>query len=82
MAKWGHLFWSPCAAYCKDLMLEDIRNIPPIARTLQIRMTVVSYIYKHVPLINMLKAHTNRKICLAQLRLFATTYLTLKDFNS
>ena len=24
MEKWKHLFWSPCAAHCIDLKLEDI----------------------------------------------------------
>ena len=27
MEKRKHLFWSPCAAYCIDLMLEDIGNM-------------------------------------------------------
>ena len=27
MEKRKHLFWSPCAAHCIDLMLEDIGNM-------------------------------------------------------
>lgn len=79
MAKRSHLFWSPCAAHCIDLMLEDIGNIPPIAGTLQSGMAVVSYIYKHVPLINMLKAHTNKKNLLRPGKTrIAASYLTLQ----
>eukprot|EP00261_Vitis_vinifera_P040221 XP_019081464.1 PREDICTED: uncharacterized protein LOC104882034 [Vitis vinifera] len=29
-----HLYWTPCAAHCLDLMLEDIGKLPNIKRTL------------------------------------------------
>ena len=32
MEKWKHLFWSPCAAHCIDLMLEDIESLKHIRR--------------------------------------------------
>lgn len=79
VAKWRHLFWLPCATHCIDLTLEVMGNIPPIARTLQKGMTIVSYIYKHVSLINMLNEHTNKKNLLTSVKnWFATSYLTLK----
>ncbi|GER40428.1 hAT transposon superfamily [Striga asiatica] len=31
--KYPHLYWSPCAAHCLDLMLEDIFKIPYLQRT-------------------------------------------------
>ncbi|RVW51410.1 hypothetical protein CK203_097167 [Vitis vinifera] len=30
-----HLYWTPCAAHCLDLMLEDIGKLPNIKRTLE-----------------------------------------------
>ncbi|KAF8388617.1 hypothetical protein HHK36_027294 [Tetracentron sinense] len=27
MEKWRHLYWTPCAAHCVDLMLEDIEQL-------------------------------------------------------
>ena len=34
MEKRKHLFWSPCAAHCIDLMLKDIGSIKQIKKTL------------------------------------------------
>ena len=34
MVKRKHLFWSPCAAHCINLMLEDIGNMKQIKETL------------------------------------------------
>ncbi|XP_059658800.1 uncharacterized protein LOC132305137 [Cornus florida] len=40
-----HLYWTPCAAHCLDLMLEDIGKIPSISRTMQRAVELNSYIY-------------------------------------
>ena len=34
MEKYKHLFWSPCAAHCIDLILEDIASMKQIKETL------------------------------------------------
>ena len=34
MEKRKHLFWSPCAAHCIDLILEDIASMKQIKETL------------------------------------------------
>ncbi|XP_076955019.1 uncharacterized protein LOC143629695 [Bidens hawaiensis] len=40
-----HLYWTPCAAHCVDLMLEDIGKIPKIKEMLKSAMFVNAYIY-------------------------------------
>ncbi|RWR76251.1 hypothetical protein CKAN_00468500 [Cinnamomum micranthum f. kanehirae] len=40
-AKFAHLYWTPCAAHCLDLMLEDIFKIPSLKRAFE-RAIVVS----------------------------------------
>ncbi|RWR83822.1 protein FAM50A-like protein [Cinnamomum micranthum f. kanehirae] len=34
-AKFAHLYWTPCAAHCLDLMLEDIFKIPSLKRAFE-----------------------------------------------
>ncbi|KAL6572289.1 hypothetical protein OROMI_013247 [Orobanche minor] len=35
MAKRPHLYWTPCAAHCIDLILEDIGKLPTFKKTLK-----------------------------------------------
>ena len=41
------IFWTPCAAHCLDLMLEDIGKIPKVKRVIQRGIKLVGYIYNH-----------------------------------
>ena len=45
MEKRKHLFWSPCAAHCIDLILEDIGNMKHIKETLDQAKMITSFIY-------------------------------------
>ena len=42
-----HLFWSPCAAHCLDLILSDIGNIPIFFNTLGKARQITVYIHRH-----------------------------------
>ncbi|XP_042466041.1 uncharacterized protein LOC122048553 [Zingiber officinale] len=44
-AKRPHLYWTPCAAHCVDLILEDIGKLPDFKATLKKAMSVNAYIY-------------------------------------
>ena len=61
MDKRHHLFWTPCAAHCLDLMLEDIGKIPTIKRTIQRAVFVVGFMYNHTMVLNMMRSFTNNK---------------------
>ncbi|KAJ9562045.1 hypothetical protein OSB04_007205 [Centaurea solstitialis] len=50
-----HLYWTPCAAHCIDLMLEDIGKIPKVKNTLKRAMFMNGYIYNHVGIVNMMR---------------------------
>jgi hypothetical protein len=41
------LFWSPCAAHCLDLMLEDIGKLKDFKKTIALAKRVITFIYRH-----------------------------------
>jgi hypothetical protein len=73
------LFWSPCAAHCLDLMLEEIGNLAfkkPIARARRI----TTFIYRHGRLLSAMRAQTGGiDLVRAAKTRFATSFLTLKS---
>ncbi|XP_042394669.1 uncharacterized protein LOC121985345 isoform X1 [Zingiber officinale] len=54
-AKRSHLYWTPCAAHCVDLILEDIGKLPDFKATSKKAMSVNAYIYVHPGMVNMLR---------------------------
>jgi hypothetical protein len=42
-----HLFWTPCAARCLDLMLEDIGNIKSFNTCINQAKKVSRFLYRH-----------------------------------
>ncbi|XP_066373317.1 uncharacterized protein [Miscanthus floridulus] len=41
------IFWSPCAAHCLDLMLEDIGNLSEFKKPITLARRVTTFIYRH-----------------------------------
>ncbi|GJR04378.1 zf-BED domain-containing protein [Tanacetum coccineum] len=79
MNKRNKLFWTPCAAHCIDLMLEDFeKKIKEHKVTIVKGRRVVSFIYNRTRLICLLKEFSNGKELLKPgATRFATSYLTL-----
>ncbi|KAH7681554.1 Ribonuclease H-like protein [Dioscorea alata] len=78
-AKRKHLYWTPCVAHCIDLMLEDIGRIPKIKRTIEKAIQLVSFIYNHAGILNMLRKFTKRiELVKYGITRFATSFLTLQ----
>ncbi|CAA0813172.1 hAT dimerisation domain-containing protein / transposase-related, partial [Striga hermonthica] len=74
-----HLFWTPCAAHCVDLILEDIGKLPYIKDTLKKAMSVNAYVYVRPGVVNMLRHFTGEKeLVRAGVTRFATAFLTLE----
>ncbi|GER42567.1 hAT transposon superfamily [Striga asiatica] len=74
-----HLFWTPCAAHCVDLILEDIGKLPYIKDTLKKAMSVNAYVYVHSGVVNTLRHFTGEKeLVRAGVTRFATAFLTLE----
>ena len=55
MEERNHLFWSPCAAYCIDLMLEDIGSMKSVKETLDDAKMITSFIYNSLKAVNLMK---------------------------
>ncbi|CAH1447076.1 unnamed protein product [Lactuca virosa] len=82
-AKRPHLYWTPCAAHCTDLMLEDIgKNILQVKSSLKKCMLANGYIYTHVAIVNMMRNFTNqRNLHRPAITRFATSFITLSQFH-
>ncbi|XP_058220088.1 uncharacterized protein LOC131330497 [Rhododendron vialii] len=82
-AKHGSFFWSPCAAHCLDLMLENFANpkhLPRIDAVIQQAKKVTRFIYNHAWVVNLMrKDFTNgRDLCRPGITRFATNFLSLQ----
>ena len=77
-----HLFWTPCAAHCVDLMLEDIGKIPTIKNNIKRAVFVVGFIYNHVGVLTMMRGYAkNKDLVRHGITRFSTTFLTLKSID-
>lgn len=82
-AKRPNLYWTPCAAHCLDLMLEDIgKQVPKVKSALKKSIFAIGYIYSHVPLVNMMRKFTNqRNLHRPAITRFATSFITLAQIH-
>ena len=83
MEKRKNLYWTPCAAHCIDLILEDFeKKLEVHAVTISKGKRITTYIYSRTILISMLRNFTKGKDLIrpAATR-FATSYLTLGCLN-
>ncbi|XP_004497729.1 uncharacterized protein [Cicer arietinum] len=81
-AKRPHLFWTPCAAHCLDLMLEDIGKIAKVKIVIQKGISLVGFIYNHTLALNITGKNTdNVELVRHGVTRFATTFLTLQRLH-
>ncbi|XP_028062825.1 uncharacterized protein LOC114266138 [Camellia sinensis] len=81
-AKRPHLYWTPCAAHCLDLMLEDIFKIPNFNKTFEKAIAVHGYIVNCSGLLNMMRQFTQCKDLIKPAKTrFATAFLTLSRIH-
>ena len=80
MEKRGRLWWTPCAAHCIDLMLEDIGKLNVHANTLAKARQVVKFIYGHTWVLSLMRTFTkNHELIRPAITRFATSFLTLQS---
>ncbi|XP_012855827.1 PREDICTED: uncharacterized protein LOC105975200 [Erythranthe guttata] len=79
MEKMKNLFWTPCAAHCIDLMLEDFEKKLQTHRvTIRKGRKITTFIYNRPNLISSMKNYTKgRDLIRPAVTRFATAYLTL-----
>ena len=74
------LFWSPCAAHCLDLMLEDIGKLKEFRKPIAQAKRVTTFIYRHGRLLSIMREKTGgMDLVRPAATWFATSFLTLKS---
>lgn len=76
------IFWTPCAAHCLDLMLEDIGKIPRVKKVIQKGMTLVGFIYNHSLVLNLMREKLESELVRSGVTRFATNFLTLHRLHT
>ncbi|CAA0833259.1 hAT transposon superfamily [Striga hermonthica] len=77
-----HLYWTPCAAHCIDLMLEDIGKLPLIRKTIKSGIFLVGFIYAHSSTLSLLRHFTNKREMVKHVvTRFATSFLSLERLH-
>ena len=77
-----NLYWTPCAAHCIDLILEDIGKLPNIKRTLERAISLNDYIYNRSGLLNMMRHFTRQRELLRPAKTrFAIAFITLSRLH-
>lgn len=80
MAKYSSLFWSPCASYCIDKMLEDIGKQEWVATVLEEAKSITRYIYGNEWTLNMMRKFTcGRELIRPRISRFVTNFLSLRS---
>ncbi|XP_022039925.2 uncharacterized protein LOC110942454 [Helianthus annuus] len=77
------MFWTPCAAHCVNLMIQDIgEKIPKIKSVLSEARAIVVYIYYHGRILNMMrKLAKNKELHRSCVTRFATQFYTLQSIH-
>jgi hypothetical protein len=74
------IWWTPCAAHCLDLMLEDIRKIEWVKKTVEQGKSITRYIYNHSWVLNLMRKNTDgRELVKSAITRFATNFLMLQS---
>lgn len=76
-----HIFWTPCAAHCINLMFGDIFKEAPYSTVFAKAVKIHSYISQRSLLLNMMRRYTNQRNLVKPTKTrFATAFLTLHSF--
>ena len=77
-AKYPTIFWTPCAAYCIDLILEDIGKLEWVQDVVQECKQITKYIYNHAWVLNLMREFTQGELSHPAVTRFATNFLSLQ----
>jgi hypothetical protein len=80
MQRYPSLYWSPCAAHCIALMLEDMGKLPWIKEIIDSARNVTKYIYNHTYVLSLMRQFTgNRELVRPAITHFATSFISLQS---
>eukprot|EP00253_Pinus_taeda_P001725 PITA_01725 len=54
------LFWTPCAAHCLDLLLEDMGKLSFIKETIDMARSISKFIYNHAFVLSLMRRYNRR----------------------
>nr|CAD1823691.1 unnamed protein product [Ananas comosus var. bracteatus] len=75
-----NIFWTPCAAHCIDLMLEDIGKFRQVKNTITKARMVTVFLYGHTITLSMMRKFTQKKdLVRTGVTRFATAFLSLQS---
>ncbi|XP_020682348.1 uncharacterized protein LOC110099509 [Dendrobium catenatum] len=74
-----HLYWTPCAAHCIDLILEDLGDLPQHKSALSRAKKITKFIYNHSWVLSLMRKFSKKEIIRPATTRFATSYLTLQS---
>uniref|UniRef100_J3KZ32 DUF659 domain-containing protein n=1 Tax=Oryza brachyantha TaxID=4533 RepID=J3KZ32_ORYBR len=77
MERIPHLYWTPCAAHCLDLLLEDIGKIKAFNSCINYAKKVCRFIYKHGRVLDQMRNKIGGDLVRPAVTRFATSFLTL-----
>ena len=77
MERIPHLFWTPCAAHCLNLMMQDIGQIKEFNTTINMAKKLSRFLYKHGRLLEFMRKKIYGDLVKPAVTRFATSYLTL-----
>ncbi|XVF12498.1 hypothetical protein REPUB_Repub08aG0124100 [Reevesia pubescens] len=74
------LYWSPCAAHCCNLMLQDIGKLDEVCDVVNHASNITKYVYNHCYALHLMRKHTNgREILRPAPTRFATNFIALQS---
>jgi hypothetical protein len=76
-----HLFWTPCATHCLDLLLEDIGKIKEFNNCINMAKKVSRFIYKHGRIHNLMREKISGDFVRPGVTQFSTSFLTLASMH-
>ena len=78
--KHAPIWWTPCAAHCLDLMLEDIGKIDWLRKCVKQAKCITRYIYNHTWVLTLMRKYIDGKeLVKPAITRFATNFLTLQS---
>ncbi|XP_062231077.1 uncharacterized protein LOC133928660 [Phragmites australis] len=82
MERFPTLYWTPCAAHCLDLMLEDVGKLKAFKKPISRARHVTTFIYRHGRLLSAMREKTGgRDLVRPVATRFATIFLTLQSLH-
>ncbi|CAN7058200.1 unnamed protein product [Brassica rapa subsp. trilocularis] len=78
--RYPNISWSPCAAHCMNLILEDVGNMPNVKELVSAVSKVTIFVYNHKSTLNFLRKRQGwREIIRPGETRFATTFIALQS---